>query len=90
MDASTDAARRERIDAVLALAAARLQPPQRALLDAFARAYFHHLDSDDLGARAPEELLGALLSNWQFGAERMPGALRLRVISPTQAEHGWA
>ncbi|HMO48603.1 MAG TPA: NAD-glutamate dehydrogenase [Rubrivivax sp.] len=90
MDASTDAARRERIDAVLALAAPRLQPPQRTLLEAFARAYFHHLDSDDLGARSPEELLGALLSISQFGAERTPGALRLRVISPTQAEHGWA
>ncbi len=37
-----------------------------------------------------EDLLGALLSVWQFGAERQPGTTRLRVISPSLAEHGWA
>jgi len=90
MDPSIDSVRRERLDAVLALAAPRLQPGQQALVEAFARAYFHHLDADDLAARSPEDLLGALLSSWQFGAERMPGTMRLRVISPSLAEHGWA
>ncbi len=90
MDASTDAARRERIDAVMALAAARLQGEQRASFDIFARACFHHLDTDDLAVRSSEDLLGALLSSWQFGAERLPGKARLRVISPSLAEHGWA
>ena len=90
MNSSTDTARRERIDAVLALAAPRLKDDQRAHVEAFARAYFHHLDADDLAARTPEDLLGALLSAWQFGAERQPGTTRLRVISPSLAEHGWA
>ena len=90
MNPSIEAARRERIDAVLALAAPRLQPAQRAHVEAFARAYFHHLDADDLAARSPEDLLGALLSHWQFGAERAPGTTRLRVLSPSLAEQGWA
>ena len=90
MNNSIETARRERIDAVLALAAPRLQSAQGAALEAFASAYFHHLDADDLAARTPEDLLGALLSAWQFGAERQPGTTRLRVISPSLAEHGWA
>jgi glutamate dehydrogenase len=89
MNTSIETTRRERIDAVLALAAPRLEGPQRAAIEAFARAYFHHLDVDDLAARTPEDLLGALLSAWQFGAERQPGTTRLRVISPSLAEHGW-
>ena len=90
MNPTTEAARRERIDAVLALAAPRVPAAQRAHVEAFARAFFHHLDTDDLAARSPEDLLGALLSSWQFGAERAPGTARLRVISPSLAEQGWA
>jgi glutamate dehydrogenase len=90
MNPSIENARRERIEAVLALAVPRVQAAQRAQVEAFARAYFHHLDADDLAARTPEDLLGALLSSWQFGAERTPGTTRLRVISPSLAEHGWA
>ena len=90
MNPSTEAARRERIEAVLALAAARLAADQRTPFAAFARACFQHLEAEDLAARSPEDLLGALLSGWQFGAERAPGTTRLRVISPSLAEHGWA
>jgi glutamate dehydrogenase len=90
MDQSTETARRERIAAVLALATPRVDAAQRALIEQFAAAYFHHLDADDLAARTPEDLLGALLSCWQFGAERAPGSTQLRVISPSLAEDGWA
>ena len=90
MNSSIDAVRRERSDAVLSLAAARLDDEQRALFEAFARACLHYLDEDDLALRSNEDLLGALLSHWQCGGERAPGKARLRVISPTLAEHGWA
>ena len=81
---------RERTDAVLALAATRLQPAQRPLVEAFGREYFRRLDSEDLLARTPEDLLGALLSHWQFGARRSPGETSVRVLSPAVAENGWA
>ena len=90
MNSSTEGMRRERIDAVLALAAAQLQAAQHEPFKAFARACLAHLDADDLASRSNEDLLGALLSHWQFGAERLPGKTRVRVVSPSLAEHGWA
>ncbi|HEY2929134.1 NAD-glutamate dehydrogenase [Piscinibacter sp.] len=90
MNASTDALRRERIDAVLALAANQLPPAQRAQVDDFARENFIQFDDQDLAERTPEDLLGALLSHWQFGATRAPGTTKARVLSPSVAENGWA
>jgi glutamate dehydrogenase len=90
MDADTGARRAERIDAVLALAAERLLPPQRAALEIFARERFRRLDDEDLAERSNEDLAGALLSHWQFGAVRQPGQARIRVFSPSVEENGWA
>ena len=90
MNSSTDALRREKTDAVLALAAARVSAERRPLVEGFAREYFRQLDADDLAERTPEDLCGALLSQWQFGASRTAGRPKVRVLSPTVAEHGWA
>ena len=90
MSSPTDKARHERIDVVVTLARARLPAAQHANLEVFARAWFHHLDDDDLAARASDDLLGALLSCWQFAATRDPGETRIRVLSPTLADNGWA
>jgi glutamate dehydrogenase len=90
MNASTDALRREIIDTVLTLVSARLDPEQRPLQEVFVHEYFRHLDDDDLAERAPEDLAGALLSQWQHGCTRTPGRPKVRVLSPTVAENGWA
>jgi len=90
MNASTDPLRRETMDAVLALAFDRLSSAQRPQVETFAREYLRQLDADDLAERTPEDLCGALLSHWQFGATRAPGRPKVRVLSPTVAEHGWA
>jgi glutamate dehydrogenase len=89
MTASTEALRAERVDAVLALAAGRLSAADRQRLEPFAREYFRQVDTDDLAERRPEDLLGALLSHWQFGAQRDDGHPKVRVFSPTVAEDGW-
>ena len=47
------------------------------------------LDIDDLLERNPDDLLGALLSHWQLGAQRTPGVPKVRVFSPTPGEDGW-
>ena len=73
MNAPTDALRLERLDTVLALAASRLPAERRPMFEGFAREYFRQLDDDDLVERAPEDLSGAVLSLWQFGATRTPG-----------------
>ena len=89
-DIAADGARQECIDEVLAQAGQRLSEPQHEAFGNFARGYFHHVDTDDLKARSAEDHLGALLSCWQFAAQRDAGAPKLRVLSPSLAEHGWA
>lgn len=90
MSGSTEALRRETIEAVLALAARRLNAELRPQVEVFAREYFRHLDADDLAERTAEDLCGAVLSQWQFGASRVAGQPKVRVLSPTMAENGWA
>ncbi len=90
MDASVDKQWIERIDAVVAQASARLPDAQREAFRNFAHGYFQHVDTDDLTARASDDVVGALLSCWQFGAQREAGTPKLRVLSPSLAEHGWA
>ena len=91
MSPSTEMLRRERVAAVTALAAPRVPPPQWPMFEAYAQAFFHHFDADDLAARSPEDLLGALLSAWQFAAERSPGtdSSRGRGGAPLDAAQGW-
>jgi glutamate dehydrogenase len=90
MSTSTEALRHERIDAVMALAATRVPAEQSPLLEVFGREHFRQLDAEDLETRAPEDLLGALMSHWQFGARREPGKVKVRVISPAVGDNGWA
>ncbi|HEX7156086.1 MAG TPA: NAD-glutamate dehydrogenase domain-containing protein, partial [Burkholderiaceae bacterium] len=89
MNTSTDSLRRERIAEVLELAGARLDAAQRPLLEVFARECFRQFDADDLAERTAEDLSGALLSHWQFGAKRTAGRPKVRVLNPTVAENGW-
>lgn len=88
MAASTEALREERVDAVLALAASR-KAADRAPLNGFAHEYFRQVDVEDLNERTADDLLGALLSHWQFGAQRQPGVPKVRVFSPSPGEDGW-
>ena len=90
MDTTTDHSRLERIEAVLALALHRVAAERSPQFQSFAQGYFHHMESEDLAARASEDLLGALLSCWQWGEQREPGSARLRILSPTVADQGWA
>ena len=90
MDASTDAARHERLDDVLALARQRLPADRQALFEVFARECFGQLDADDLAERRDEDIAGWLLSHWQFGAQRAPDTPKVRVLSPAIADDGWS
>jgi glutamate dehydrogenase len=89
MAASTEALREERVDAVLALAATRQSGGDRKPIEGFAHEYFRQVDIEDLTERTSDDLLGALLSHWQFGAQRPPGAPKVRVFSPSPGEDGW-
>ena len=90
MSSTDDALRREKIDAVIAQALTHVPKAERNQVEACGREYFRRLDDEDLNARSVEDMLGALLSLWQFAATREPGATRVRVLSPTVAETGWS
>ena len=90
MDASTETLRRERQQEPFALARTRLAAERHAAFEVFATECFEQLDADDLTDRRVEDLAGALLSLWQLGAQRAPGAPKVRALSPTVAEDGWA
>ncbi|GAB3767733.1 NAD-glutamate dehydrogenase [Ramlibacter monticola] len=89
MTVTTENQREERIAAVLALAASRPGQAAAQPLNGFGHEYFRQVDVEDLDERTPEDLLGALLSHWQFGAQRQPGAPKVRVFSPSPGEDGW-
>ena len=90
MNDSLETPKSEPMEAILSLAAQRVQPPQRGLVDGFGREYFRRMDADDLRARSAEDLLGALLTHWQFGARRRSGQTLVHVFNPAVAENGWA
>ena len=89
MNAATQAVH-NRLAAVLALAAARLEPARHQVIQQIAPEYFQRLDPQDLAERTPEDLLGALLSHLQLGAQRQPGVPTVRIFSPTPGEDGWS
>ena len=89
MAATTEDQRDARIDAVVAQAAALGGDSGAIPPEGFAREYFRQVDVEDFDERAPGDLLGALRSHWQFGAQRPPGAAKVRVFSPSPATDGW-
>ncbi len=89
MDTPNDTLRDECIAGAIEQSTTRLPTEQRDAFENFARGYFHNVDTDDLRARASEDVVGALLSCWQFAAQRDAGTAKLRVLSPSLAEHGW-
>ena len=88
MAALTEVQREERIAAVVARAETR-ESPAEVPLDTFSREYFRQVDLEDLDERKPEDLLGALLSHWQFASQRQPGVPKVRVFSPSPGADGW-
>ncbi len=78
-----------RVDAVLALSASRLDAARHKVVEGLAREYFRRLDAQDLAERTPEDLLGALLSHLQLAETREPGRAKVRIFSPTAGEDGW-
>ncbi|HVO89551.1 MAG TPA: NAD-glutamate dehydrogenase, partial [Casimicrobiaceae bacterium] len=89
MNAPNDPIALERVEEVIALLRSRMPQQQSELLEPFVRRYYEGVDPEDLAERDPLDLYGSVLSHWQFGQKRDPGATRLRVINPTIEEHGW-
>src|SRR6476620_3392266 len=58
-------------------------------LERFLRAYYRHVATEDLLARAPEDLLGAALAHRELAHRRPVGTANLEVFNPEVEEQGW-
>jgi glutamate dehydrogenase len=68
---------------------ARVAPELAGEVEQFARRYFALVAPDDIVYTSFETLVGAVLSLWEFGANRQPGVAKVRLFNPTVEAHGW-
>src|SRR3990172_2166055 len=60
-----------------------------AEVESFVRLFYANVPPDDILAESPDNLFGAALSLWTFGADREAGRAKVRVYNPRLDEHGW-
>ncbi|MGE5626320.1 MAG: NAD-glutamate dehydrogenase [Bacillota bacterium] len=60
-----------------------------AELESFIFQYYTDIAEEDILAKSPEDLYGAALSHWEFGAKRLPGETKVRVYNPNPKKDGW-
>src|SRR5258708_474768 len=72
-----------------ALADQQTKAAERVALHRFIAELYEHVPPSDVAARSPEDLCGAALALWRFGAERQRGSAKVRVYNPTSRD-GWS
>ncbi|KRB74977.1 NAD-glutamate dehydrogenase [Nocardioides sp. Root190] len=83
-------------DRIFEQAAAAARPakgsggPPREALPAMLPAYYRHVATEELEARSDVDLYGAFASHHHLALDRAPGTAKVRVFTPTVAEHGWS
>ena len=77
------------INRVAKVVKSRLSGAKARSADFFIREFYRDVPPQDLLDEDPENLYGAGLSLWQFGAVRKPGRAKVRVYNPEVEEHGW-
>jgi len=82
---------RRKIELIERLAQLSAKGPGREIpaFDAFLRLYYDGVAPELLVEIEAGDLLKAALSLWQFALGRKPGAPKIRIFNPTEAEHGW-
>ncbi|HEY4127342.1 MAG TPA: NAD-glutamate dehydrogenase domain-containing protein, partial [Gammaproteobacteria bacterium] len=74
------------LEKVIALAQ---KQPSAAQLEMFIRQYYDDIAEEDILAHSPEDLFGAALSHFEFGAKRARGETKVRVFNATEKKDGW-
>ncbi|MDF2146374.1 NAD-glutamate dehydrogenase [Knoellia sp. p5-6-4] len=59
-------------------------------LETFLQGYYRHVATEDLLARAPEDLLGAATHHQELAKTRPIGTVNVEVFNPEVEEQGWA
>ena len=77
------------IEAVRTLARERLSGARAAAALPFIEYFFGHVAPRDMVDEDPEDLFGAAIALWQFGAERSPDTAKIRAYQPSFESDGW-
>jgi glutamate dehydrogenase len=85
MSASLEQSRQQ----LLHSAAERAEHGGGEAVEQFLQAYYRHVATEDLLARAPEDLLGAALAHRDLARSRPIGTAKVDVFNPELAEQGW-
>ena len=62
---------------------------RRALIERFIGLWLEHVPSDEIAARADEDLAGAALAHWQLADGAGPSPLRHHALNPAYERDGW-
>ncbi len=89
MTARTTNLKQEAIDNIVGVALSRLSGAKAETGIAFLRHYYDDIAAEDITGVDPEDLYGAALSLWQFGAKHKPGEAKVRAFNPRDETHGW-
>jgi len=82
-------ARQEIIDKIAAVVQARMTGAKAESAEDFVRHFYGDVSVDDVAETEIDDLYGAALSLWSFGAKRQPGETLVRTFTPRFEEHGW-
>lgn len=86
MSASLEQSRQQ----LLHTAAERADHGGGEAVEQFLRTYYRHVATEDLLARAPEDLLGAAMAHRELAQDRPVGTAKVEVFNPEVEEQGWA
>jgi glutamate dehydrogenase len=78
------------IDAVLGKLTERLGHEPPVACQEFVRQLFHWVPAQDLNERAPDDLAGMALSQFELAGQRAPGEPKVRVYNPDLGRNGWS
>ena len=77
------------IESIVAVVQKRLPKARAEAAETFIRLYYRNVPPDDMAGEEEDNLYGAALGLWQFGATRKAGEPKIRVYNPQYDEHGW-
>src|ERR1700704_2421740 len=83
-------ARNSLLERATAYVRSRLHGPQARPAEGLLRAYWDRVPPEDLVGRDPVDLAGAALAHLHLAERRPAGTARVRIYTPTFADHGWA
>ncbi len=89
MDVNIDDGKAELILKLNELIDHKLPQNDAALIKQFLAQYYLGVSQYDLNEKGLDELYGALIAQWHFIYQRMPGASKIHVYNPQLEQHGW-